>query len=111
MRVLVVDDQEDLAELLSQNLEMAGAEVVKVTSDFDGLFDVEAWDGVDVAVVDVMLPYVDGRDLLEWMERHVPRVRRVAWTAMGVDLLGDVHAHAVLQKPSPLEDIISAVHG
>ena len=61
-RILVVEDEEAISELIEMNLTVAGYEVVQV---YDGgkveeVLEQEA--GFDLALVDVMLPGRDGTD-------------------------------------------------
>lgn len=67
-RILVVDDEREIADLVATYLEAAGFEPVVC---YDGL---EAWElvqseGFDLAVVDVMLPGMSGFELCERARR------------------------------------------
>lgn len=67
-RILVVDDEREIADLVATYLETAGFEPVAC---YDGL---EAWglvqsEGFDLAVVDVMLPGMSGFELCERARR------------------------------------------
>ena len=67
-RILVVEDEEAISELIEMNLTVAGYEVVQV---YDGgkveeVLEQEA--GFDLALVDVMLPGRDGFSLMEVMK-------------------------------------------
>ena len=75
-RILVVEDEEAISELIEMNLTVAGYEVVQV---YDGgkveeVLKQEA--GFDLALVDVMLPGRDGFSLMEVLELLV-RVEKV----------------------------------
>ena len=61
--VLVADDDEDILALVGLRLERAGYEVITAK---DGIEALEAIDGrtPDVAVVDVMMPRMDGHELV-----------------------------------------------
>lgn len=85
MRVRFVEDNPDLAMLIRHTLEPAGIELVLSDSDFGSLLAPEPWDGIDVALVDVLLgePDIDGRDVLRWLKANRPEVRRVVFSAVG----------------------------
>ncbi len=68
-RVLVVDDERGLRELLEYGLEQAGFSVRSVTEGSAALPLLETW-SPDVIVLDVMLPGSDGLALL-------PEIRRL----------------------------------
>jgi CheY-like chemotaxis protein len=58
-RVLVVDDDASIRELLATALEDDGYEVVPATNGQDALSVVERW-RPDVIVLDLMMPVMDG---------------------------------------------------
>ena len=76
-RILVVEDEEAISELIEMNLTVAGYEVVQV---YDGgkveeVLEQEA--GFDLALVDVMLPGRDGFSLMEVMKHfRIPVIYR-----------------------------------
>jgi two-component system alkaline phosphatase synthesis response regulator PhoP len=62
--VLVVDDEPDLVELLQYALETAGFRVLTAADGVEGLAVAEA-EKPDVLVVDIMMPRMDGTELVE----------------------------------------------
>ena len=67
-RILVVDDEREIADLVATDLEAAGFEAVAC---YDGS---EAWERIqnedfDLAIIDVMLPGVSGFELCERARR------------------------------------------
>jgi two-component system alkaline phosphatase synthesis response regulator PhoP len=109
--VIVVEDEPDVARLQQTILEDAGATVTLITSDFQCTLRAETWLGVDVAVIDLMLPDLDGEDICRYLIQDQPQVRRVVCTAKPITQLVDVQvlAHVVVQKPFRPEDLIHAV--
>jgi CheY-like chemotaxis protein len=76
MRVLVVDDQEDLRELLRVSLSIGSFDVVIAASGREA-FDILAADtDFDVVVLDVQMPDVDGWEVLEAI-RNAPATARL----------------------------------
>lgn len=63
MRVLVVEDERDLAEALRRALEEESFAVDVAYDGESGLFNAESW-AYDAVVLDLMLPRLDGRRLL-----------------------------------------------
>lgn len=88
-RILVVEDEEAISELIEMNLTVAGYEVVQV---YDGgkveeVLEQEA--GFDLALVDVMLPGRDGFSLMEVMKRfRIPVIYLTAKTDVGSKVRG-----------------------
>ena len=67
-RILVVDDDDEIANLLAQVLSDEGYEVM-LAGDGDGMRLILAERPVDLVVLDLMLPGEDGLALLAWLRR------------------------------------------
>ncbi|HEX3655265.1 MAG TPA: response regulator [Pirellulales bacterium] len=74
-RILVVDDEEDLLELLNYNLTKEGYRVTCVASGERALKEAQQ-ELPDLIVLDLMLPRVDGLELCR-MLRADPRTRQI----------------------------------
>lgn len=59
MKILVVDDDESINELIKVNLELAGYEVISATDGIKG-YALACQESPSLVVLDVMLPEVDG---------------------------------------------------
>lgn len=70
-RVLLVDDDADAVEMLSQLLRSAGHEVRGVTDPDAALAEVDSF-RPDVAVVDIGLPTIDGYELARRIRERTP---------------------------------------
>ena len=69
-RVLVVDDDPNMRDLVSFRLRKAGHRVLTAESGADALAIVEERGAPDVAVLDVMMPGMTELELLPAMRRH-----------------------------------------
>ena len=69
-RALVIEDFEQTAHLLAFMLERAGYEVVIVANGRDAETLIAAGRSADVVLLDLMLPYVDGFQLLMQMREN-----------------------------------------
>lgn len=63
MKILTVDDEEHILELLKYNLESGGYDVVQVETGEQAL-DVLSQDKIDMVLLDLMLPGIDGLETL-----------------------------------------------
>jgi two-component system, OmpR family, phosphate regulon response regulator PhoB len=61
-KVLVIEDDRSLTEVLSYNLKAAGYEVLVATDGQDGLLKAQT-KAPDVVILDLMLPVIDGLDV------------------------------------------------
>jgi DNA-binding response OmpR family regulator len=62
-KLLVIDDEPDLLAELKPLLERSGYEVSTAIDGVDGLQKIETWQP-DLLILDVMMPHLDGRELL-----------------------------------------------
>lgn len=114
VRALVVDDEPDLAEIVSQVLRYegwevrtagTGAEAVRLAHDFRP----------DAVVLDVMLPDTDGFEVLHRLRTQAPGVCVLFLTARdavedriaGITAGGDDY----VTKPFSLEEVLARLHG
>jgi len=67
-RILVVDDEPSILELVAYNLRRAGYEVLTATNGEDGLRMALEGD-IDLLILDVMLPGIDGFEVLRAVRR------------------------------------------
>jgi two-component system OmpR family response regulator len=66
--VLIVEDEESIAEPLSEALRLEGFDTVVASSAGEGMHRVSD-DRPDLVLLDVMLPDGDGRDVLRELRR------------------------------------------
>jgi two-component system phosphate regulon response regulator PhoB len=62
LKILVVEDDRSLAEVLTYNLKQAGYEVLVATDGQDGLLQAQI-KSPDIVILDLMLPVIDGLDV------------------------------------------------
>ncbi|GAA0235993.1 response regulator [Cryptosporangium japonicum] len=111
-RLLVVEDEPDLRDLLVQRFEAAGHEVVPVATCAAALRTVEADGPPDAAVLDVDLPGRDGVDLLgDLRERHPALPALFITVLWSGELLARMKATGCpyLTKPFAARDLRAAV--
>jgi len=111
-RILVVDDNEDAAELLALALTSAGH---VVHTAFDGSTALQALDDFapDAAVLDIGLPGMDGYELARRIRRERAGIRLVALTGYGqpndVERSRAAGFDAHLVKPAELRLVLGAL--
>jgi len=111
-RLLVVDDEPNIVELLSASLRFAGFEVATATNGNDAVKAVERY-RPDLVLLDVMLPDVDGFVVLRRLRAtrdHLPVLFLTARDAnddkvTGLTLGGDDY----VTKPFSLEEVIARI--
>lgn len=68
-RILVVDDEEDILNLLDYNLSRAGFEVVRAADGPEAL-ELARRKGPDLIVLDIMLPNMEGTEVLKRLKQN-----------------------------------------
>jgi two-component system, OmpR family, response regulator len=111
MRLLVVEDEEDLRRGLEQALREEGYAVDASEEGADGLYKAETWD-YDAIVLDVMLPGLDGWEILKRLRRKkkTPVLLLTARDAVRDRVHGlDLGADDYLVKPFDLAELLARV--
>jgi DNA-binding NtrC family response regulator len=81
-RVLVVDDEKEIQNLLHKLLTKEGYEVDVATLPEEALKKIEA-ENYDVVLLDLMLPGVKGTDIIQEIKRRRPNCAVIIMTAFG----------------------------
>ena len=93
--VVILDDDGDLRREISQMLELGGHDVVALSDAC--LLDPAAFDGVDVLILDLMMPGVDGLDVLRRLGKWRAPPKLVLMTGHGEAVLRGTTAAAERQ--------------
>jgi DNA-binding response OmpR family regulator len=109
-RVLVVDDDPTVSDVVRLYLEQAGCEVRLAADGADGLAAV-ATERPDLVVLDLMMPGIDGIEVCRRLRRQLPDLPVIMLTALGEEadrVLGlEVGADDYVTKPfSPRELVL-----
>ena len=115
MRVLLVEDNPDHAELVQTALEMVGASEVHIVGDVCSAKEFMEVGGVDLVLLDLKLPKVDGFSLLSWMRASPGRSRLpvvVLTTSVHPDDMRRAYsegASGYVIKPARFEELVRAM--
>ena len=109
-RVLVVEDDPQIQEVLCEVLVDEGYEVVTAG---DGQAALSLLSGMvpDAAVMDVMMPFVDGPEVLRWMRASGTHatVPVLLMSASPMRIAADSEHSAFLRKPFDLQTLLDEV--
>ena len=81
-RVLVVDDEEAVRNLVEQVMVRCGHNVIAATDGFDALKKLSLR-RVDLVITDVVMPEMDGEKLIAHIRELYPRVKIIAISGGG----------------------------
>ena len=113
LKVLLVDDEEELVSTMAERLYMRGSDAHWSTSAEDALNKLETG-AYDVAVLDVKMPRISGIELKKQMERKSPHTKFIFLTGHGSESdfrAGSAEAGSdfYLVKPLNIEDVIEKI--
>ena len=112
MLVHIVEDDLDIARSLEMLLGARHIHATTTTEAFDTLLDPAPWEGVDVAIIDLLLPGIRGDEIAAYVRHLRPEIRIVMFTAVGEVAEWDRSvADVVLLKPASMDEIVEAIRG
>jgi CheY-like chemotaxis protein len=100
-KVLVVDDEEDLANLAGALLSNEGLEVVVANSAMEALRILEKDDSIDALFTDVMMPGMTGLQLADAVRDMYPRIKIVLTSGYTLPALLADRQRQYLFAPKP----------
>ena len=114
LRVLVVDDETMLTDLLSMALRMEGWEVKTAGSGMEALHTTREFDP-DALVLDIMMPDLDGMSVLQRLRKSgndVPVLFLTAKDAVSDRVAGlTAGGDDYVTKPFSLEEVVARIRG
>jgi DNA-binding response OmpR family regulator len=112
-RILVVEDERDLARLLAQNLRLEGFDVRTLEDGREVLPLVRSW-VPDLVILDLMLPGMDGFEVLRGIRGHARDLPVLILSARGEEqdkIRGfRLDADQYVTKPFALLELLERVH-
>jgi CheY-like chemotaxis protein len=110
-RVLIVDDEENQRRTLSIGLKLEGFEVVVAGSSIEALRLLTASPPIDLALIDLMMPGLNGLELARQIRQMFPHVRVVLSSAYHLSARqverADCGAVGFVPKPYRLAELSS----
>lgn len=110
-RILIIEDEKDMNQLLAQTLQNSGYETVSVWNGMDGIRTLRA-EHFDLVLLDLMLPYKSGDEVLRELrtESDIPVIVISAKDMVGtkIDLL-TLGADDYITKPFDLGEVTARV--
>ena len=111
-KVILVDDEEEFIDLMSQRLETRGLKVVAVTSGEKAVAMANDHK-YDVAVVDLAMPGIDGIETLKQIKARRPDMEVIMLTGQATVQSGiEAMKHGAsdfLEKPVDLNDLMEKI--
>ncbi|MFB5676789.1 response regulator transcription factor [Paenibacillus terreus] len=110
-KILIVDDEKAINDLIALNLKMVGHEYIQL---YSGEKISETLNGtrIDLVILDVMLPGLDGFGLIDqFVKRGIPVIFLTARSAVSDKVHGlEIGAEDYLVKPFEAVELIARIH-
>jgi DNA-binding response OmpR family regulator len=109
-KILIVEDEEPIRELIKLNLNIAGFETIEAEDGEEGLRYIKE-EPIDLIVLDIMLPKIDGYKLLPYiLERDIPVILLTAKNSLKDKVTGlNLGADDYITKPFEGMELIARV--
>jgi CheY-like chemotaxis protein len=112
-RILVVDDEPILRQVIELTLQKAGFDVVAAGNGKEGL-DLYRKTSPDLVITDIMMPIMDGFETIRALKQITPGVKIIAMSGAGkaIDYLKmarGLGAAATITKPAERGELIATV--
>jgi DNA-binding response OmpR family regulator len=108
LKILVVDDEQDILNLIRLSLEPAGFRVLRTTRSAEGL-ELALREIPDLLVLDIVMPGLNGLELLRRVRRH-PKLKEVPAIILSANA-STVNQRRMLKMAQEAEDHVDAYLG
>lgn len=112
-KILLVDDEVDFVEALSERLEVRGLKILTATSGEEAIDILDKNRDTDVVILDVKMPGMDGIETLRQIKSRFPLIEVLMLTGhatIDTAIQGmKLGAYDYLMKPCDINDLISKV--
>ncbi|NLP37036.1 MAG: response regulator transcription factor [Firmicutes bacterium] len=109
-KILIIEDEEPIRELVKLNLEMAGYETLVAADGQEGLTLIESHD-IDLIILDIMLPKLDGYELMPTInKKNIPTIMLTAKDGLMDKVKGlEMGADDYITKPFEAIELLARV--
>src|SRR5467141_3322602 len=114
-RILVIDDDDQIRRMLRMMLEMKGHEVLEASNGKEGL-RLHRATPAELAITDMLMPEMDGVELMLALRREAPRLKIIAMSGGGrykqaeaLDMAEPLGAFASIAKPFGFDAMLDLV--
>lgn len=112
IKVLLVDDEQELATTLCERIEMRGLDAAVAFNGQQALEALKKW-VPDVMVLDLRMPGIDGMEVLERVKKQIPQIQVIILTGHGSEKDEEqarrLGAFDYFQKPVDVETLVQKI--
>lgn len=112
-KILVIDDEDLMCDLIEQVLEMKGYAITTMTNSTEALEEIKQKKDYDVIIADIRMPKVSGIDLLRTSNAQDMDYQFILITGfynlLSPDILKPLNPFGFIKKPFDINTLISTV--
>ncbi len=112
-KLLIIDDERDFLDTITQRLEMRGFDVVARDSGKDIEKFIKKEKDIDVVVLDLKMPDLPGEEVLRLIKKQNPEIQVIILTGHGTIEsaveMSKLDAYSYLQKPADIDKLIKII--
>lgn len=114
-KILLIDDEHMVRELLSQVLTRAGYDVVTAENG-SAAYGLCQFADIDLIITDIIMPEMDGLELIQEMQQRYPKMKIIAMSGGGrcspqdyLEISNALGVSATLAKPFANKELLAMV--
>ncbi len=115
MRILVIDDDDQMRVLLRQVMEWAGYEVIEATNGRQGMMQ-QRKNPADLVITDLIMPEQEGLETISQLKKEFVGIKIIAISGGGrigpeayLPAARELGADLVFSKPFDVQELVSSV--
>ena len=115
MRVLIVDDDEQIRVLLQQMMEWAGFDVL-VAENGRVAMRMQSQQPADLVITDLIMPEQEGLETISWLKKDYPNIKIIAISGGGrigpeayLPAALELGADLAFSKPFDVQEVVNSV--
>ena len=116
MRILVIDDDDDVRQLICKMINNEGFTVLEAANGKEGMDIIRGGQEIDLVITDLIMPEKEGLETIKELRQDFPHIKIIAISGGGkIDALNylpiakGMGADLTLTKPFVKQDLIDAV--
>lgn len=112
LKILIVDDEEDIIDLTGTSLETEGAEVLSALNGREGLTLYLQNKDVNAIVTDMKMPEMDGAEMIQAIREScqaVPIIAVTGYSEYSEEHIKKIGGSDFFFKPLPMTDLIQKI--
>ncbi len=114
-KILLVDDEAQYRSDLARRLNLRGYETTESGNGEDAIKAARSDNEIDVAVLDLRMPGLDGEQTLEELKKYRPAIQVIMLTGHGslesAMKTGKLEAYGYLEKPCEMDKLLEMIDG